>query len=512
MELLLDNKKSEYMRRVATGSAIHEENTEIIVSDRSPDIMRIVRGAGNVFLRDKEARDGKLSVEGNIKGVVLYIADGEQNVRKLDVAMPFFHTFDAEDVTSDSKVIVKTCLRTFDMREINPRKVSVRASVEISYRAYEASEQVICGGVIDGEKYGVCTRKCKVYSYRPIIIRDKSFSISDDIEFSGDETDMSSILLGEVSLLPTETKIIGNKSILKGIADVSYVYAAEDGSIHSDERELPFSQILDIEGMEDSHELEVELAVTGLDFDPQYDASGSARYMTVSITAEANAIVYEQTEADAVEDAYSTMYDFNIEKRNLPVAKYIEKFEKRVPVSETVETGSGVKRVLDVSASLFPPVKRRENESEVISSDAVISVMYIGEDDLVYNASRRIPVVCPIELSKDHSYEASSRIRGRGYSLGHDNEINVRFFADFDIVETEVGSASVVSAMSVDAEKSGDGRRTSSITIKRMPRECDVWSVAKEHSTTVGEIAVANGIPEEGCIPRGRMLLIPKHR
>ncbi len=512
MELLLDNKKSEYMRRVASGSAIHEENTEIIVSDKSPDIMRIVRGNGNFFLKDKEAREGKISVEGMIKGIVLYIAEGEHSMRKLDVAVPFFHTFDAEGVTPDSKVIVKSCLRAFDVREINPRKVSVRASVEVSYRAYERAEEVICGGVIDADKYGVCTKARKVYGYRPIIIREKSFSISDDIEFSGDEMNLSTILLGEVSLTQTETKIIGNKSILKGVADVSYVYSTEDGMLHSDERELPFSHILDIDGMDDSHELCVELAVTGFDFDPQYDAAGNARYMTVSITGEATATVFEQSEQEAIEDAYSTMYGFEVERRSVPVSKYIDKFEKRAPVSESIETGNGIKRVLDVSVSLFAPVKRRENDNEILSSDAQIFVMYIGEDDLTYGASRRISVVCPMELSENHNYEASARVRGRSYSIGRDNEINVRFFVDFGITEVESQNAAIVSAMEVDTEKFTDRKARASITVKRINKGCDVWSLAKEHGTTIEEIASANGISEEGYIPCGKMLIIPKRR
>ncbi len=512
MELLLDKKKCEYMHRVGSGNAIHEESTEIIVSDRSPDITRIVRSFGNVFVTDKEAREGKVSITGNVKGVVLYIAEGERCIRKIDVSMPFFHIFDADGVTPDSKLNIRAHLRSFDVREVNPRKIAVRANIDISYRAFERAERTLCCGVKDGEEYGICTRKRELYGYSPIIMRDKSFSVSDDIELSGAAMEMSSILLGEASLSLNETKIIGNKSILKGIADISYVYETEDGAINCDEYELPFSQILDIDGMEETHDLEVELSVSGVDFDPQYDASGKARYMTVSITADAIAMVYEKYEDMVLDDVYSTKFGTDVKYNSLTSTRYITREEKRVPVTETVQTGSGVKKVLDVAVSVFQPVRRREAEREFISSDAQVTVMYIGEDDLVYSASRRIPIVCPLELSENHTYEASSKIRGRGYSVGAGNEINVRFFTDFDITETESQAVSAISEISVDTENLRQGERIPGVTVKRASRECDVWSLAKEHGATVEEICIANNISDSEYIAEGRMILIPKHR
>ena len=175
MELLLDKKKSEYMHCFDKGSAIHEEATEIIVSDKSPDIQRIVKGVGNAFIKSKDVRDGRISVEGTIKGVVLYIASEEKCPRKLDVSMPFFHTFESDGVTSDSKVLIKAVMRSFDVREMNPRKVSVRASVELAYRAYNICEEEICRGVIDAEKHGVEEKHTTIDNYRPIMIKRRAF-------------------------------------------------------------------------------------------------------------------------------------------------------------------------------------------------------------------------------------------------------------------------------------------------------------------------------------------------
>lgn len=511
MELLIDKKKCEYMKVVASGNTSHEASAEIIVSDRSPDIARIVRGLGNVFITDKEARDGKVCVTGNVRGAVLYLAEDEKCIRKLDVSIPIFHAFEADGVTPDSKLKIRAHIRSFDVREVNPRKVYIRANIDISYRAFEREERILCCDVKNGNEYGVCTRHRDVYSYSPIIMREKNFSVSDDIELSGEATEMSNILIGEVALVTNETKIIGNKSIVKGVADVSYVYETESGAINSDEREIPFSQIIDIDGMDENHDLEVEVSVTGVDFDPQYDAAGKARYMTVSATAEAVATVYESSEERVVDDVYSTMCETDVKQYTLTSSKCVNKEQKRVPITECVQAGGGVKKVLDTSVSAFPPTRRREEDREILSSDVQISVMYIGEDDLVYNATRRVPVICPTELSENHTYEVVSNVRGKGYSIGAGNEINVRFFVDFDVTETEVMAVLAIAEISADTDKLRHGDKCPSVTVKRAERECDIWSLAKEHATSVQEICIANNISETERIPQGRMILIPRH-
>ena len=511
MELLLDKKKCEYMKASASGSALAEASTEIIVSDRSPDIVRIVRGSGNVFLTDKEARDGKVCVTGNVKGVVLYLAEGERCVRKIDVSIPIFHIFDDDGVTSDSKLKIHANLRSFDVREVNPRKVYVRASIDISYRAYEREERVLCCGVKDAEEYGVCTRYREVSGYDPIIMKTKKFSVSDDIELTGDGMEMSSVLVGDVALILNETKIIGNKSIVKGTAEVSYVYETESGAINSDVCEIPFSQIIDVDGMDEGHDLDVEISVTGFEFDPQYDAGGKARYMTVSATAEVDATVYESFAARVVDDVYSTTYEIDVKQNALTNTKCINRDKKRVPVTESIKTESGVKSVLDVAVDVFPPIKRREEEREVISSDVQLAVMYIGNDDAVYGTSRRISVLCPVEVSENHTYETTAIVRSKGCSTGVENEINVRFFVDFDVTETENVPVFTIAEISADKEKVRLGERRPSVVIKRVERECDVWNLAKEHATSVEEICVANNISDSERVSVGRMILIPRH-
>jgi len=512
MELGLEKKKITQYITVHCGSMSYDESTEMIVTDQSPDIARIIKGCADAFLKDKNARDGKVDVSGVVKGAVLYVAEGEQCVRKLDISMPFAYVIDGMGVSPDSSIIAQASVRSLDVREINPRKVSVRACVEVSVCAYKETEQMLCEEVRECDTYGICMRKKKLDIYSPIRICSKSFSISDDVELSANEEDMSGILTSTVKLVQTDTKIIGNKIILKGNATVAYVYSMPDGGLGSGEYELPFSQIVDIDGMNESSDLKITMSVCGFELEPQYDAAGKARYMTASIATDASIVVFEREKIEVVDDIYSTQYPIETNIENIVCKKLHNKVDKRIAVTESIETGCGIKQVLDVAVSLAPPVRRRDEGGEILVSDAAISVMYIGDDDGIYSANRRTTAVCPMPLDNLHTYDSSATVRSKSFSVGASNEINVRFFTDFDITETEEISVPVIATVNADTDNIRDVINAPSVVVKRLSCTVDIWSLAKEYCTTVEEIKLANDLVDDSPLSAGRMVLIPKKR
>ncbi|MBR5543613.1 MAG: DUF3794 domain-containing protein [Oscillospiraceae bacterium] len=510
MELMLEKKRMERFEHIFCESTIHDENIEMIIPDRSPDVLRIVKGSADAFVKDKNVRDGKVDIGGNIKGVVLYIAEGENEVRKLDVTMPFAYVIDAKGAKPGIKLQVRTELRSFDVHEINPRKISVRANVEVSVCGYEPGSAEICMDISDGAKEGIYIKKRPISLYQPTRIHEKSFTISDDLELVGEVCDLSAILSSNVNLVPTDTKIIGNKSILKGVAEISYVYKLTDGNVASGECELPFSHILDIEGMREDDDLKTYITVSGFELEPQYDATGKARYMTVNIGAEVQSFVWSKEDAEILDDIYSTKGKINTRTENVRCISFCDRIEKRVPITESIEAQNGIKRVLDVAVKVSRPLRRREGADEKLLCDAFVNVMYIGEDDAVYNALRRKTVECPLELLPTRAYEASAYVRGKGYSVGAGNEINVRFFTDFDITETNEITVAAMSTITVEDEE--QKAKGFGVTVMRLDRDCDIWSLAKENMSTIEEIKLANGITDEKMLGAGRMVLVPGKR
>lgn len=105
MELELERTQRSGYETVLETTVTHEETMEMIVPDACPDILRICDTGGAVCLRSKEVLEGRVEVLGSVKASVLYLPDGEEGMRKLEVPMPFTCGVDAAGVTGQCTVV-----------------------------------------------------------------------------------------------------------------------------------------------------------------------------------------------------------------------------------------------------------------------------------------------------------------------------------------------------------------------------------------------------------------------
>lgn len=512
MELTLKKRSMELYEHVLDSTMALEETLDIIVPDLSPDILRIVSATGAAYVKEKNPREGKLDASGVIKGFVLYVAEGDKVVRRLEFTMPFAHVFEAAGLTSASKVMVCARIRGMDAREINPRKINVRAVAEISAKAFESREVHICEDIENAGEYGIETRKTKISLYSPQAVCNKSFTISDDVEIPSSRPPFASMLKYDIALRESDMKLIGNKAIIKGAAQIKYVYNTRDGSMATCEHELPFSQIVDIEGVTDDCELRVNFCIRGAEIEPQHDMAGDARYITVSILVDVCAIAYFKGDVSMLGDMYSTRYNLDIKCDTMKFTELTDRFSKRVAVTETMETGSAIKQVVDISVRLEPHTIRCEEGGEVIVNEANISVLYSGEDDTAYCATRKCSVVCPVNIEGENEFICDVTTAGESYTAGMGNELIIRFFADYDITAVRTESVTCVGAVQADEQNVKDVSNNPSVIIKYIEATRPIWEIAKQYNTTVAEIISANGLGESESVSEGSLILIPRKR
>ena len=101
---------------------------------------------------------------------------------------------------------------------------------------------------------------------------------------------------------------MGSKLILKGVFTVSLLYRTADGRCCSSTGELPFSQILEVEGAAEGAVASVMLQLTGTDL--QIDGGDpEGRQIAVTLYLHATALLRQEQEVTLLSDLYSTAYD-----------------------------------------------------------------------------------------------------------------------------------------------------------------------------------------------------------
>ncbi|MDL2273656.1 DUF3794 domain-containing protein [Oscillospiraceae bacterium OttesenSCG-928-G22] len=491
-----------------------EETYDAIVPDACSDILRLIDTYGTVFVRGREVRDERLEVTGSVRAEVLYVPEEGRGLSRLEVNIPFSHSFEIEGARPSAEIIAGAEIRSIDTQTINPRKVLVRVSLSIYARVYEPRALELCSGVEDAAKNGVQVLPGEHTAMMPVAVKTKAFSITDELEIQVGKPALAEILKSNISLQAGETRMIGHKMVFKGTAMVKVLYRAA-GEIPFEnlfvyESEFPFSQILEMSEVEDEAECSVLLSLSEFHISER-ENEGGTRTLGIAFDAEAQAVAYASRRLQTVSDLYSTKYPTAIEVRPQNFTGLSEKVNRYQTMRESIETGMNVKSVVDFEVSFSQVALRREASELTIESSAIIKVVYYGEDDLCYSASRVMPVSLMLETVEKQSGRArispSALVAGAAPMGG----IEVRFNADFEVELTKMEQVSSVTSVTFEDEEEEAAPRPS--VVLRCPEEGDsLWTVAKRYRTTMQDILEANGLDDEGAPLSGKLLLIPGRR
>ncbi len=503
MDLGVTKRKLNCYQKVYESCAMHEETMEMIVPDTSPDVVRICFSDGCAYVKEKSVHGNDVSINGVVKGALHYFAEGDSKSRKLDVLIPFLHNFEHITVNERSECVASAELINMEVREINSRKLAVRAQVAICLKVYSEQEMEFSCEIPENKKYSIELLEKSMEIYAPVVIKENSFTVVDDIEITQPGVQFDSLLNSNVQISCNEMKIIGNKAIIKGSAKIKCLYTTKDGGVSAYNYELPYSHIMDIDATDEECDLTVKLCLRAAEIEPAHDMTGDTRYLTVNILVDACAIAYIKDSINIIDDLYSTSNILDTEIEEINVNKLCEHSSKRISVNETIQTANSIKRVIDTNVVL-EPCKVKENK---IINDAQIKVYYIGEDDSLYCATRKCQIECATDKNGDYSYLCDTNVTGESAN-GVGKEISVRFFTDYDIRSIEKVKLKNIRTVKV-FEKEKAEKEEASVIIKCVYSDKSLWEIAKSNNTTMEKIADANGLDIDETVAAGSMLLIP---
>ena len=272
-----------------------EETAETIVPDYCPDIARIIETTGKVFLHSREMRDGRAEISGTVRVTVLDTPEVEWGIRTLEFAMPFTVETDGRSLPDCAALLADTEPELLETRMLNPRKVFTHCKLVTRLTGYQRRPLCFCTDAEAGPE--LCIEKKQEQQHAIVLthIAEKDFTFSEQMDLSPGREGAAEILTSRVNSTVTETKIVGSKLLFKGIFTVSLLYRTADGHCCAASGELPFSQILEVEGAPEGAEPSVRLQFTGADL--QVDgADAEGREIAVTLYLHATALLRQTQE------------------------------------------------------------------------------------------------------------------------------------------------------------------------------------------------------------------------
>ena len=508
MELELHQEHHAFCEALPTLGGAQEETAETVIPDYCPDIARIVDAQGALYLRSREVTDGRVTVSGVVKANVLYIADGAQGVKSFEYTLPFEQTLDGRLPEGANETTLDGRLDALDVRLVNPRKLFTRAALTVSVAPYRSAMLVTCGELGESAAYHIQTR-CEQREASLIeAIREKDFTFTDEFTVPGTKGAVRELLRSRVCLRGTETRVIGSKVALKGVACVELLYRTDDDALAQTATELPFSQIL--EGLDgEGFEASATLRMTGAEVRAGSDsAPDDERTVSVRVYCSASVLLRRTVSVCCITDLYSTTHELTADLRELTLSCAPTQTLRELTVRETLETGTDAADVLCTDVSFGPVSVLRDGDTASLRASATIRALYRDGSGALLAAERRVELTAPTDAPQPCHASVRPLCAGEITCAPTAGGLEVRFPAVFVLESACTTCRPCLTALRAE-EESVRGEARPSLILRALEAGEALWDVAKRYRTSVEEILAANELAEEAAAAVGELLLIP---
>lgn len=499
MDMELQRVMLEGYRPVFHTAFTQEETLESIVPDSLPDVSRIVAAWGRACLRDKETGEGMLRLTGKAQVTVLYIPEGEDGPRPLEVELPFQCAKDDPRLRSGCPVTAEVALAAADARTVNPRKLLIRCQLSLWAAAYEESAQEIaCDAAGEHLEKRLVSRKF----WRIPEVREKTFAFSDVLRPPASRPEMEELLSARAELGAVDAKFIGKKLVLKGDVDLTALYR-NGGQLVTARFELPYSQIVDMGDASEDAEPEVTVVLRSADCRL---ADGE---LEVGVEALVQAALWICQPVTVLEDAYGIGECVDVERAPVTLCAMAERTVRREMGRRLCQAGVPAKQVLDCAAAVSSVTGAPVEGGMEYTAQVEANILYLSEDDALCAAAVTIPVAGRAEMPRGAECACRCRTVGEPTAVPVTGGIEVRCEAEFAFNVVKAEPVWAVSELRPGTAPESAPRP--SVVIRRMGAGETLWDVAKACGSAVADIQAANDLPDrEGA--EGVLLLIPTRR
>lgn len=484
---------------------------DIVLPDYYPDVFRILRCTAEPRLASQSISGGRLTFDITVTVRVLYLTEGSRRINCIEQNAEISRTIDVEGECDSPEVMIDLACRGVSCRAKGSRRIDVRGTVCAAVKVSCRREKTVITG---GTGCGIQLRRQTVTYPVKRLSAYKRITVIQQTSLPDDKPALGTILRTGCTVTRTEQRIVAGKLAVKGEAELEALCACIDKTgadcVQNLRFTLPFSRIIDMEGLDDSFTVSVRVMPAGCGL-----AAGSGEEKTAEWELDLNVfcIAEKLGTGVGVTDVYSTEYDCQPDDM-VEISADSGGEEKLSCTAECtlIAPDGTVGAVYDHYAYCTRPAVRAENGTFRISGSVTYSVMGEGSEGGLFCIEGQSPYEAEVPFPEGCNactLEAYAETAGCSYYLGDGGSIKVR--TDIRIVYRLFGGAGTKLAGSVKLDKEKPVSRGNGCALRlcRCGDNEDIWDIAKRCRTTVEAIMEDNSLPEGAdSIDGGRMIVI----
>ncbi len=461
---------------------------DIVLPDYCPDVTTILKCTMKPVVTGAHQSGDRFMVDGNTVLRILYLTEDRQSLYCYEATQPFNVAFRSTNALHHNIEIKQDYV---NCRAISPRRMDIHGAFRVYLCSQGEGEIDVFSDPASRDVFCKTTSVCDII---PICEVSKAFLMDETIDLG---VNAERLLYTDLVVHTSEHKVLTNKMIIKGVLGIKVVYTVQD-QIQCSFEEIPFSQIVDIEGLQDSWECRLHIHVGEYEAMMQQNDNGSSR---VQINAKLIADVYcsRQESAEVVLDTYSSSYPLMCE--TVPIHNIIssEQHCSRLSMTQETDLANEIVSIEDIWGEL----KTCEITDSEILCCILIGVIGRDKDGCLTCVEKTLDFASSNNVICSHATANLLSVKG---SL-NGNTLRIQIDSELCTSCDHSETIAVVSSV-VEDKKQSYPHHNSAIRIVYVSPGDTVWEIAKRHRADVRDIMAENDL-SDGDIHAPTMLMIP---
>lgn len=511
MEYQLKKELVPVCETIFEGTSEQPIDLDFSLPDYCPDIERILKCRVCPSVTAKSITGDRMDVDGSAVIRLYYLDSRKQAIRLCEHTVPFSCSFNLKAAPTDPVSSVRLRTEYLNCRALSPRRLDIHGAFSVCVSVYDKGEQEICSR-IEGDDIQQKLHQEQIS--RLCGTGQQQFSVSEVLDIGQGKGTPESILRSELTVHTESAKALNDKIMLKGeaVLHLLYITDIESGSQDTMTFHVPFSQILDVQGVNENTGNEIMVDVMNYDVSLKSEFDESSTLVSLDARLCACVFAYETIGADVVDDAYSTAYELELTYKQNRYNALTCLLNTDITAKGEVNTGdSGITRVIDIWSDTVNSMTVYENDVLTVKGKVNCCILALDRDGVPFYAERPIdfsvnPSV-PSGLSEVivHSRPA---VKSLSFIITGDNTLEVK--ADLTLSGAVFDTRTCRSVVSAEGRE--DQRREkdshAALTLYYADEGESLWSIARLYCTSVEAIRLENDMTDDVMSARG-MILIP---
>lgn len=472
---------------------------DISIPDYNPSVHQVLKCEVVPTIMSQSVTDDNALIEVECLCRVIYADEQTGCIRSVCKTEMFSKSLSLKCKLYPNKMRVNIRPVSVNCRVQNPRKLSVKAVIGCAVKIIGNNELDIIDTITDNSIQAIFKKQtANLFSGAGQTITH----IEGKLE---SKSPVNDIISSNANIVITDTKVVNDKIILKGCAEIYCIYLTgeQKGDMQMSKCSIPFSEVVEVEGADENSFCDCNSSVSDLSLSVEDDGTT----ISVCIDAVVGAAVYNNVEINLLKDVYSMTDELITTQSHKTIESLLltESFMHNF----TGEMGCDLQDARIVALTGAPTVKAiKMNDGQLVIDGELLACVYMYNDEQYKIIEKPLPftVTHPVlQTEKPLRCEATPVLCDISYSMPTDDTISITASVDIKLCVFAQNEFLVIDSFKPDPEKQHN--KCKGLILYNAQKGEQLWDIAKKYHTSVNILQRDNKIDSD-MVENNQMLLV----